>query len=346
MRNDDDAQQQYGATKPRMCDVLDDAARKYYTKTHVDRGLPQICEVTSNSPGLDLSILETSTSTGQIVDFLSDFDNDPENNDARLSVTDADVTKHIQYLRNANPELVASQIEQEGEDLYRQHIKHELQTRSIRIALENRFGGYDPEPADKHYQLWKEYCLLVASASAGMIEEIIEEQCIEMLVASAPAGMIEEIIDEQCIEMLVASAPAGMIEEIIDEQCIEKLVCEVDDESISQNERAYDWYTDRIENHRKLHKKSIDELHGRLLLAEKNMRQQVWASTAAARTTTRRPPIRARRAHAGHGATAKSGDDGDGDGGDGEPPRPRSARSPTPPLHHSLTHSLIAGGAQ
>jgi hypothetical protein len=38
--------------------------------------------------------------------------------------------------------------------------------------------------------------------------------------------------------------------------------------------------------------------------------------------------------------------DGDGDGGDGEPPR-RPAHSPTPPLRHSLTHSLIFffGGA-
>ena len=47
-----------------------------------------------------------------------------------------------------------------------------------------------------------------------------------------------------------------------------------------------------------------------------------------------------------HGAATKAGDDGDGDC-EGEPPRPRSAHSPTPPLHHSLTHSLtIAGGAQ
>ena len=41
------------------------------------------------------------------------------------------------------------------------------------------------------------------------------------------------------------------------------------------------------------------------------------------------------------GSDSSSGD------GDGEPPRPRSSHSPTPPLHHSLTHSLtIAGGAQ
>ena len=66
------------------------------------------------------------------------------------------------------------------------------------------------------------------------------------------------------------------------------------------------------------------------------------------RTSTHRAPARTRRAHAGHGATAKAGDDGDGgDGGDGEPPRPRTSNPPTPPLHHSLTtHSLIAGGAQ
>lgn len=55
----------------------------------------------------------------------------------------------------------------------------------------------------------------------------------------------------------------------------------------------------------------------------------------------------ARRTSAGHGAATKAGDDGDGDGGDGEPPRPRSSHTPTPPLHHSLTHSLIfVGGAQ
>ncbi len=67
-----------------------------------------------------------------------------------------------------------------------------------------------------------------------------------------------------------------------------------------------------------------------------------------ARASTHRAPARTRRAHAGHGATAKSGDDGDGDGGDGEPPRPRTSNAPTLPLHHSLTtHSLIfAGGAQ
>ena len=42
-----------------------------------------------------------------------------------------------------------------------------------------------------------------------------------------------------------------------------------------------------------------------------------------------------------------SGSGSDGDGGGGEPPRPRSSHTPTPPLHHSLTHSLIiAGGAQ
>ena len=42
------------------------------------------------------------------------------------------------------------------------------------------------------------------------------------------------------------------------------------------------------------------------------------------------------------------GSDSSGGDGDGEPPRPRrSSHSPTPPLHHSLTHSLtIAGGAQ
>jgi hypothetical protein len=44
-------------------------------------------------------------------------------------------------------------------------------------------------------------------------------------------------------------------------------------------------------------------------------------------------------------APKKAGDDGDG--GDGETPRPRSYHSPTLPLHHSLTHSLIffVGGA-
>ncbi len=41
------------------------------------------------------------------------------------------------------------------------------------------------------------------------------------------------------------------------------------------------------------------------------------------------------------------GSDSSGGDGDGEPPRPRFSHSPTPPLHHSLTHSLtIAGGAQ
>lgn len=58
------------------------------------------------------------------------------------------------------------------------------------------------------------------------------------------------------------------------------------------------------------------------------------------------PPRRtqAGRTKRASGAATKAGDDGDGDG-DGEPPRPRYPHSPTPPLHHSLTHSL-AGGAQ
>ncbi|OCB03088.1 hypothetical protein BBC27_09570 [Acidithiobacillus ferrivorans] len=289
---DDNAQQQYGyVTKPRMCNVVDEAARKYYTKTQVDQGLPQICEVSSYNHSLDLAITETSISPGEIVDFLSDFDNDPENNEARLSVTDADVTKHIQYLRNANPEKVAWQIEQEGEDLFLQGIKHKLQTDSIWIALNNRFEGYDPNPADKHYQLWKEYYRAVMSAYACMTEEVIEEQCANKIVGDGDA-----------------------------------------------------WYTDRIEKHRKLHKKSIGEFHSRLLLAEKNMLQQAQIGARATRTTARAAPHRARRAHAGHGATAKAGDDGDGDG---EPPRPQSLRTPTPPLRLSLaTHSLIAGGAQ
>ena len=68
--------------------------------------------------------------------------------------------------------------------------------------------------------------------------------------------------------------------------------------------------------------------------------------TRSNRTLPRRSPAR-RAKRASSGAATKAGDDGDGDGGDAEPPRPRSAHSsPTPPLHHSLTHSLIAGGAQ
>ena len=60
-------------------------------------------------------------------------------------------------------------------------------------------------------------------------------------------------------------------------------------------------------------------------------------------TLPRRSPA-PRRAKRASGAATKAGDDGDG--GDGEPPRPQTSNSPTPPLHHSLTHSLIAGGAQ
>lgn len=66
---------------------------------------------------------------------------------------------------------------------------------------------------------------------------------------------------------------------------------------------------------------------------------------ATVRVSTHRAPHRARRTSAGHGAAAKAGDDGDGDGdGDGEPPR--RSHTPTPPLRHSLAHSLISGGAQ
>ncbi len=64
------------------------------------------------------------------------------------------------------------------------------------------------------------------------------------------------------------------------------------------------------------------------------------------RCTPRRSPARGKHTKRASGSATKSGDDGDG-GDDGEPPRPRSHHSPTPPLHHSLTHSLtIAGGAQ
>ena len=70
----------------------------------------------------------------------------------------------------------------------------------------------------------------------------------------------------------------------------------------------------------------------------------------AAAAHTRSQPASSPRESASfvpHRQTGGSGEsDSDGDG-DGEPPRPRSAHSPTPPLHHSLTHSLtIAGGAQ
>ena len=163
----------------RLYDVLVNAVQNYSTKEHPDRDLPQICEVTtSNSPSLDLFKQETSISTGQLLDLMSDFDNDPENDFARLWVNDADVTKRIQYLRNVNPELVAWQIAQEGEDLYQQGIKGELQTRSILIALENWFEGYEPNPTDKHYLLCKEYRRIISLA----IEEIRDENCADQLV--------------------------------------------------------------------------------------------------------------------------------------------------------------------
>lgn len=56
----------------------------------------------------------------------------------------------------------------------------------------------------------------------------------------------------------------------------------------------------------------------------------------------------AKRMASTHGAATKAGDDGDGgDGDDGEPPRPHSSYASAPLLHSlSLTHSLIAGGAQ
>ncbi|WP_428946896.1 hypothetical protein ACQUQQ_08750 [Acidithiobacillus ferrooxidans] len=132
------------------------------------------------------------------------------------------------------------------------------------------------------------------------------------------------------------------IEEMIDDQCCEELSCEDDDESILYNNRIYDRYNDRIAEHRK----SNEALNNKLLAAEKNIRQQAKArvSTAAARAT--RATTRTGRASSGqHGSSHKSGDDGDGDG-DGEPPRHRTSNPPTPPLHHSLTHSLNAGGAQ
>lgn len=73
----------------------------------------------------------------------------------------------------------------------------------------------------------------------------------------------------------------------------------------------------------------------------------------AASAHTRRQPVNSPRESAcfvPHRQTGGSdGSDSDGDG-DGEPPRPRPPHpplSPTLPLHHSLTHSLIfLGGAQ
>lgn len=61
-------------------------------------------------------------------------------------------------------------------------------------------------------------------------------------------------------------------------------------------------------------------------------------------TRTAHPRRRAARGHRSHATAAASSG---GDSGDGEPPRPRSpSNSSTPPLHHSLTHSLIFfGGA-
>ena len=282
--------------KLRLYDVLASAAQSG-SADHPNKDLPQICEVTTTfhdywyNPGWETNITET-----QVKSFVSDFDNDKENTFARISVTDADVDRRIQRLRESNPGWVASCIEEAGAGSFFKTIKLDLQVTSIMIAMENRFDGYEPDPTDPHYSLWKEYYRLMANG----------------------------------------------VENIIDDQCCEELMCGTDDVSVLYNERVYNRYEAKIVDHRKVNR----ELHGRLLLAEKNMRQQVWASTVAARAT-RRPTIRARRVSAGHGATAKSGDDGDG--GDGEPPRPRSFHTPTPQLYlpNSLaTHSLIAGGAQ
>jgi len=288
-----DKQQQYPA-KPRIYDVLANAAQNYSTKRHADRGLPQICEV-GDDDIYDLPVVatETNITPGQVEEFVFDYDNDPENTFARVWVTDADVTRHLQRQQDSNPELFAWAIELEGEDEYRQRLKSQLQILSIKIAMENMFGGYEPDPTDKHYQLWKEHHRLTFLA----------------------------------------------VEDIRDEACADQLLSEDDDDAISFNTKIIEQYEALKGRDRKFESK----LQARLSMAEIAARR---ASTATMIRASHRPPHRARRATAGHGAATKAGDDGDGGDG-GEPPRPQSFRSPTPSLHHSLAHSLTtAGGAQ
>ena len=301
MPNDDNAQQQYESAtdKPRLYDVVAIAARSYSNQPHAVRGLPQICKAYKNSTHIrETRHQKTGLNSDQFEKLMHHYDNDPANNFARIWVNDEDVDREIEDWRKNRPALLGMALEEEGMDSFRDRMKADMQIESVFLAMECMFDGYVPDPADKHYQLWKEFYKNKASA----------------------------------------------IEEIIDEQYSQEVVCEVDEESIMYNERIYDQYNKRIANHRK----SVTEFDNRLLLAENNMRRQVWVSAAAARAT-RRTPIRARRASAGHGATAKAGDDGDG-GDDGEPHRPRpTARVPAPQLYllnNLTTHPLIAGGAQ
>ncbi|OCX75535.1 hypothetical protein [Acidithiobacillus thiooxidans] len=165
----------------RFCDLVSNAARQYSSKEHPNRDLPQICAVTtSHLPSCYTWITApTSITTDLLLDFASDFNNNPQNNFARLSVTDADVTKKIQSQLQENPDHTAWQIIEMGEDAYRKAIKEYLQEYSIYIALHNWFVGYgDPDPSEKHYLLAKEYCRLFSL----FLEEIRDDDCAEELV--------------------------------------------------------------------------------------------------------------------------------------------------------------------
>lgn len=161
--------------KPRIDVVMDEAAKRYSVKKHDDRGLPQIRDATTSNSFIPwFSNYETNVTPEQIEAFIVDYDNDPKNNFARVWVDDADVTCYLQ----SNPDWTAFFIEQDGEDYVRQTTRRQLQVTSFLMAMENMFGGYEPDPTDRHYLLWKEYRRLMSLH----VEEIRDEACADLLV--------------------------------------------------------------------------------------------------------------------------------------------------------------------
>ncbi len=157
-------------------DVIVEATKLFSAKKHKDRGLPQICEAATNKFEILYSPCDqTNLPHAQMAEFMSDYNDNPNNTFARISVDDTDVTRYIQ---REEDDLVAYAIELEGKDEFWERKKLELQVYSVQIALEYTFGGYEPEPGDKHYRLWKEFYRLTAAG----IEGIRDEACADRLV--------------------------------------------------------------------------------------------------------------------------------------------------------------------
>ena len=332
---DDDVQQYFEETKPSLSEIIRAAAERHSTKPHAARDLPQICTVASGSSWLPTLSRETNLTPADVEAFLADYDNDPDNAYARLYVTDKDVTLYvfktmIQGVARFGFDQSPHEIMEAWIDKYGPQDGPAAFRRTLKSIVDDAFGSSLQQQDDDSF--WSGWKTNLESLSA------------ELAMNDMFNGLEPDPTDPHyALWKEYRRSVADDIESMIDGQCCEQLVCEVDEDSTLHNKCVHNRYEAKIAAHRKDNK----ELEDRLLLAEKTMRAQQKSTAAMRLMAGHRAPARTRRAHAGHGATAKSGDDGDGDGGDGETPRPRTANSPTPPLHHNLTtHPLIAGGAQ